>query len=190
MTEIFSDLPDLVVQPKKFPINTMKTVNFGGWKIAASEVFFTSSHSLGIVNYKPILDGHVLVLPKRQVPRLKDLLPEEQADFFNSIVTVSNKLEGIFKGTSLTITIQDGKEAGQTVEHLHCHLIPRSKGDYLNNDDIYRDIDHTSVTPGDELQRASKGPDSTREPRSAEVMAAEAAMLREHFTQYEDLWTQ
>ena len=164
----------------------MKTVNFGGWKIAASEVFFTSRYSLGIVNYKPILNGHVLILPKRQIARMNDLTSEEQSDFFNSIVTVSKKLEPIFDATSLTITIQDGKEAGQTVEHLHCHIIPRFKGDYLNNDDIYADIDKTSVIP----QQKPKGPDSTREARSSEEMSKEAAMLRPLFPQFEDLWAE
>ena len=168
----------------------LKHINFGGWKIRSSEVFFTSKFCFGIVNYKPILDGHVLILPRRELPRLADLTPEEQTDFFQSVVIVSQKLESIFNATSLTITIQDGTEAGQTVRHLHCHLIPRYKGDYLSNDDIYADLENTTLVPGNEpkQERPRKGPDSNREPRSTEAMAEEAAMLRPLFPQFEDIW--
>lgn len=33
--------------------------------------------------------------------------------------------------------VQDGKFAGQTVEHVHCHIMPRKPGDFENNDEIY-----------------------------------------------------
>ena len=46
-----------------------------------------------------------------------------------------------FYGTDAsTITVQDGELAGQTVRHVHCHIMPRRKGDFEQNDDIYIEL--------------------------------------------------
>ena len=36
--------------------------------------------------------------------------------------------------------LQDGRDAGQTVEHVHVHIIPRRPGDFQRNDDIYEEV--------------------------------------------------
>ena len=43
--------------------------------------------------------------------------------------------------TSLTLVVQDGADAGQSVPHVHVHLLPRRAGDFANNDDIYGEIE-------------------------------------------------
>ena len=48
--------------------------------------------------------------------------------------------EWIFDSSSSTISIQDGAAAGQTVEHVHVHILPRHVGDFANNDDIYEKL--------------------------------------------------
>lgn len=50
---------------------------------------------------------------------------------------------------------------------MHVHILPRKKGDYLNNDDIYNDLRDWKL-------------DSQRPARTAEEMATEATMLRSH----------
>ena len=42
--------------------------------------------------------------------------------------------------TSSTVSIQDGEEVGQVINHFHAHVIPRSKGDLDSNNDIYSKI--------------------------------------------------
>ena len=43
---------------------------------------------------------------------------------------------------ALTFSIQDGSVAGQTVEHVHIHVLPRRQGDFEKNDDMYEHVFH------------------------------------------------
>lgn len=62
---------------------------------------------------------------------------EEQKDLFVNTCKVAKVLEKYYDAKSLTITIQDGEYAGQTVKHIHCHIMPRKPGDFEHNDEIY-----------------------------------------------------
>lgn len=55
-----------------------------------SQIFFTSRLSHGLVNLKPIVPGHVLVIPKRVVPRLSELKEEEVTDLFLSVQRIAH----------------------------------------------------------------------------------------------------
>ncbi|KAK2914599.1 hypothetical protein Q8A73_005193 [Channa argus] len=74
---------------------------------------------------------------RRSVERFRDLQPDELADLFSTTQKVANLVEKHFNATSLTIAIQDGPEAGQTVKHVHVHVLPRKQGDFEQNDSIY-----------------------------------------------------
>ncbi|KAL7843598.1 hypothetical protein AOLI_G00251100 [Acnodon oligacanthus] len=76
----------------------------------------------------------------RPVERFRDLRPDEVADLFTTTQRVANMVEMHFKATSLTIAIQDGPEAGQTVKHVHVHVLPRRAGDFERNDSIYDEV--------------------------------------------------
>lgn len=110
----------------------MKSYYFGSFLLNPSQIFFESSLSLAIVNLKPIVPGHVLVLPKRVVPRLSQLTTDEHSDLFNSVREVSNTFEPFYKADAFNIAVQDGKEAGQSVYHVHVHILPRKAGIFSN----------------------------------------------------------
>ncbi|KAK0595852.1 hypothetical protein LWI29_010613 [Acer saccharum] len=84
-----------------------------------------------------IYNVHVLVNPKCEVKRFVDLTAEEATDLWLTAQKVGRQLECYHKASSLTFNIQDGPEAGQTVPHVHIHIIPRKAGDFDNNDEIY-----------------------------------------------------
>nr|XP_034962669.1 bis(5'-adenosyl)-triphosphatase isoform X1 [Zootoca vivipara]XP_034962670.1 bis(5'-adenosyl)-triphosphatase isoform X1 [Zootoca vivipara]XP_034962671.1 bis(5'-adenosyl)-triphosphatase isoform X1 [Zootoca vivipara]XP_034962672.1 bis(5'-adenosyl)-triphosphatase isoform X1 [Zootoca vivipara]XP_034962673.1 bis(5'-adenosyl)-triphosphatase isoform X1 [Zootoca vivipara]XP_034962674.1 bis(5'-adenosyl)-triphosphatase isoform X1 [Zootoca vivipara]XP_034962675.1 bis(5'-adenosyl)-triphosphatase isofor len=113
---------------------------FGHHLIKPSVVFLKTELSFALVNRKPVVPGHVLICPLRPVERFRDLRPEEVADLFRTTQLVGNVVEQHFGGTSLTISIQDGPEAGQTVKHVHVHVLPRKAGDFSRNDDIYHEV--------------------------------------------------
>ncbi|XP_010373745.1 bis(5'-adenosyl)-triphosphatase isoform X1 [Rhinopithecus roxellana] len=144
---------------------------FGQHLIKPSVVFLKTELSFALVNRKPVVPGHVLVCPLRPVERFHDLRPDEVADLFQVTQRVGTVVEKHFHGTSLTFSMQDGPEAGQTVKHVHVHVLPRKTGDFHRNDSIY-----------EKLQKHDKEEeDSPVSWRSEEEMAEEAAALRVYF---------
>jgi bis(5'-adenosyl)-triphosphatase len=82
-----------------------------------------------IYNRSPILPGHSLIVPIWHVPSLLDLTDAELAQMVEFSRLVVKNLLRIFKAEGFNWTIQEGAVAGQTVPHLHLHLIPRKDRD-------------------------------------------------------------
>lgn len=147
----------------------MKTYQFGQHIVKSACVFYKTSLTYAFVNIKPVLYGHVLVCPVRVVERFRDLTKAEVNDLFVSTQTISKVIEEHCGALSLTIAIQDGPKAGQTVKHVHVHILPRKEGDFQRNDDIYEKLEnHDKIV-------------DTKTLRSEEEMKAEAATLRAYF---------
>jgi diadenosine tetraphosphate (Ap4A) HIT family hydrolase len=72
----------------------------------------------------PSAPGHLLIIPKRHVKRVKDLNKAEYLDMHLLSYMHLNTTNDHY-----TIGYNDGKFAGQTVPHVHLHLIPRHEGD-------------------------------------------------------------
>jgi diadenosine tetraphosphate (Ap4A) HIT family hydrolase len=77
----------------------------------------------------PASPGHTLVMPKRHIGSWFEIAPEEQSAMLILLERAKAVLEEEFKPDGYNIGINDGPTAGQTVPHLHMHLIPRYKGD-------------------------------------------------------------
>ena len=77
----------------------------------------------------PITPGHTLIIPKRHIGSFFELETDERQDLLNLLVAAKKILQEEFKPNGYNIGINDGQAAGQTVPHLHIHLIPRYKGD-------------------------------------------------------------
>jgi diadenosine tetraphosphate (Ap4A) HIT family hydrolase len=77
----------------------------------------------------PILLGHTLVIPKRHIGSWFEITQAEQQALLDLLAKAKAVLETEFKPDGYNIGINDGPTAGQTVPHLHMHLIPRYKGD-------------------------------------------------------------
>lgn len=76
----------------------------------------------------PSAEGHTLVVPRRHVARVLDLTDEEYAALWELVRGELRRLEANAPD-GYTIGINDGLAAGQTIAHLHVHLIPRHDGD-------------------------------------------------------------
>jgi diadenosine tetraphosphate (Ap4A) HIT family hydrolase len=69
------------------------------------------------------------VIPRRHVGSWFEIGPEEQIAMLQLLAKARQRVEAIHHPSSYNIGINDGPAAGQTVPHLHMHLIPRYKGD-------------------------------------------------------------
>jgi bis(5'-adenosyl)-triphosphatase len=164
---------------------------------AYRQVFHLTRLSFALVNLKPLLPGHVLVSPRRLVPRFNDLSPAEVQDLFLTVQRVSRMVERVFAATSLNIAIQDGADAGQSVPHVHAHIIPRQRDDLKargGTDAIYEMMESDDADLNRQLKdkEAAENTDAvdagnkpkfpavdndSRKPRSAEEMQQEAEWL-------------
>jgi len=77
----------------------------------------------------PISPGHTLVIPNRHIGSFFELSPEERQSLLDLLDNAKLVLDSELKPDGYNIGINDGPSAGQTVPHLHIHLIPRYNGD-------------------------------------------------------------
>lgn len=77
----------------------------------------------------PVSPGHTLVIPKRHIGSWFEITQAEQQALLDLLAKAKVVLEAEFKPNGYNIGINDGPTAGQTVPHLHMHLIPRYNGD-------------------------------------------------------------
>jgi diadenosine tetraphosphate (Ap4A) HIT family hydrolase len=94
-----------------------------------SRVFLENDLALAILDGFPISEGHSLIIPKRHVNSIFEIQKNELLGLFNLLTDVKNKLTEQFSPDGFNIGINDNEAAGQTINHLHIHLIPRYKGD-------------------------------------------------------------
>ncbi|KAK2740736.1 hypothetical protein FQN57_005968 [Myotisia sp. PD_48] len=168
-------------------------VYFGPF-VVTQQVFYLTPLSFALVNIKPLLPGHVLVSPIRRTARFSDLTVAETTDLFLAIRRISRMIERVYSATSLNIAIQDGVHAGQSVPHVHAHIIPRKEADLdskggtdaiysmmdTEEGDIARFLHYRDI--GMEFRTRAKFPSvdhESRVPRSDAEMTEEAEMLAE-----------
>lgn len=154
---------------------------FGHVRIVKENVFHENSLAYAFVNLKPLLPGHVLVAPKRAVERFTSLTEEEVGAMWTLAKSVGQKLEAHYQANALTLAIQDGADAGQTVSHVHIHIMPRKPGDFENNDDIYDAMDEQERDMAKALKGEKLNLDIERKARTPDVMREEATMYRNLF---------
>lgn len=123
---------------------------FEKYPIDRRTIFYETEFCVAFTNIRCVVPGHVLIATKRNIPRVEKMTEEETKDLFVVACKVAKVLDEYHDAKSTTITVQDGEYAGQTVKHVHCHVMPRKPGDFENNDEIYlRLMEHDSGTVSD-----------------------------------------
>ncbi|KAL7546559.1 hypothetical protein ACHAWF_009885 [Thalassiosira exigua] len=153
---------------------------FGRFKISQSQIFHRSEHTFAMVNLRPLVPGHVLICSARVTPLLSDLDDAEHDDLWRTVRSVQTVLKQQYKCDAFNVAVQDGAGAGQSVPHVHVHILPRYRGDLERNDDIYEQLDDWA--PRDEMSKnkpkLDTPDDNERRDRTMEEMENESALYR------------
>lgn len=93
-------------------------------------IVYEDEKVIAIIPLSPFTEGHTLIIPKLHVQSFLDV----SVEMLSYMVQIAHEIGiGIarseFRGDGLNLWLSDGKEAGQTVMHVHLHIFPRYKGD-------------------------------------------------------------
>lgn len=93
------------------------------------ELIVESATAYAIYDKFPVNNGHALIIPKRHCKNYFDLTFKEQAACLFMLNKVKETITAKYNPDGFNIGINVGEKAGQTVDHVHIHLIPRYNGD-------------------------------------------------------------
>ena len=97
-----------------------------------SEIIAENDLALAFYDAYPVNRGHVLVIPKRHFPAFFEATEDEITAIYRLIHRVKIILDEKYHPDGYNIGVNVGAPAGQTVFHLHVHVIPRYTGDVEN----------------------------------------------------------
>ena len=95
------------------------------------KVLVVGEHCVSVLDQYPVSEGHCLIIPKRHVNSIDELSDVELKDLYTVLHQTKILLIETYLPDGFNIGINEGEAAGQTVSHLHIHLIPRYEGDVV-----------------------------------------------------------
>jgi len=97
-----------------------------------SRIRFESPLAVGVDDAYPVAHGHTLIVPRRHVGSYFELSQAERQAMNELLDRAYSDLNERLRPDAYTIGINDGPAAGQSIPHVHIHLIPRYRGDRDN----------------------------------------------------------
>lgn len=104
------------------------------WESNGSHSFkalVVGEYCVSVLDQYPVSEGHCLIIPKRHVGSIDELSDVELKDLYTVLHQTKILLTETYLPDGFNIGINEGEAAGQTVPHLHIHLIPRYEGDVV-----------------------------------------------------------
>jgi diadenosine tetraphosphate (Ap4A) HIT family hydrolase len=94
-----------------------------------SEIIAENRYTFAILDHFPVNNGHCLIIPKRHFADFFEASEEEIKGIYSLLHEVKEIFDVQYEPAGYNIGINVGRYAGQTINHLHVHLIPRYVGD-------------------------------------------------------------
>ncbi|ORY76308.1 HIT-like domain-containing protein [Protomyces lactucae-debilis] len=91
-------------------------------------IIYENSSLMVLLDVMPITKGHILVIPRQHFPDLLSFPAELAREIGGALPAVSRALTQVLGGRNFNVLNNNGERAGQTVEHLHFHIVPRIEG--------------------------------------------------------------
>jgi histidine triad (HIT) family protein len=92
---------------------------------------FENQSVLAFLDIGPVSDGHTLLLPKGHYQRLDECPPEVLAQIALAAGPIAKAVTTATNAPAYNVLCNNGSQAGQVVEHLHFHIIPRQENDKI-----------------------------------------------------------
>ena len=96
------------------------------------EIIASTSLSIAFFDGFPVSPGHALIISRRHVASFFDLTKDEQQDMLKLADSVKRIVDEKYHPDGYNVGVNVGEAAGQSIFHVHMHLIPRYKGDVSN----------------------------------------------------------
>jgi histidine triad (HIT) family protein len=88
-----------------------------------ADIVYEDEHCLAFRDINPQAPTHVLLIPKHEIPRLADAGPADQLLLGHLLLAAGNVARQLGVGDAFRLVVNNGADAGQTVFHLHLHLL-------------------------------------------------------------------
>ena len=98
-------------------------------RVTSRDVIAENALAAAFEDAFPVADGHTLVVPRRHETSLLRLSASERCALWELVAEMQHRIARAQDTDAFTIGVNDGAAAGQTVEHVHVHVIPRRAGD-------------------------------------------------------------
>jgi histidine triad (HIT) family protein len=99
--------------------------------IAPCEEVYRDSATLAFMDIHPVNEGHCLVIPRAHFATVFEMSPEYFAAVGATVAKLARAVNEALRASALNIVQANGELAGQTVSHVHVHVLPRRAGDNL-----------------------------------------------------------
>lgn len=116
-----------------------------------ADVVREDKETIAVLDIHPRAPGHTMVIPRAHRETILDLSAAELHAVFRAVQRVTETLAAALKPHGFTIGINHGKAAGQAVDHLHVHIVPRYHGD--GGSSLHGVVDNPSSEPPSALLR-------------------------------------
>ena len=88
-----------------------------------AKIVYEDDLCLAFHDVNPQAPTHILLIPKKEIPRLVDATPEDQALLGHLLITANKIARQLGVGDAFRLAVNNGADAGQSVFHLHLHIL-------------------------------------------------------------------
>lgn len=122
-------------------------------EIPATKVY-EDEQVLAFLDIQPLAKGHILVVPKTHAQLVQDLDHDDASALFEASYYLLDAVQAAVDAPATTFAVNNGREAGQEVPHVHVHIVPRWPND--PHGPIHALFKNRPQVPKDEMQAVAK----------------------------------
>jgi histidine triad (HIT) family protein len=118
-----------------------------------SHKVYEDEKTLAFLDINPTASGHTLLIPKIHIARVEDLPTDDAESLFKTLHKIIRGVQDAMEAPASTIGINNGRESGQEIPHVHIHIIPRRRGGGLG---IIQNLEYMTKPSMEELASNAK----------------------------------